>query len=52
MSKQEAMEDAKKYAEIASGPIYILRRGDVYKATRMITKGWKLAEIVRSAVQA
>lgn len=47
MAKQEVMEDAQKYANQIGANAYVLRRGDVYKASRNLPgHGWKLAEIV------
>lgn len=47
MSKQEVMDDARAYANMAQKTIYVYRRGDKYKATSLVdVPGWKLAEIV------
>lgn len=42
--KQEAVADAQKYADLINSPVYVLRRGDSYKASRNIQIGWRVNE--------
>lgn len=47
MTKQEVLVDAQKYANTIKLNVYLIRRGNQYKATRNDNfPGWKLAEIV------
>lgn len=46
MTKHEALTDAQHYADKFNHNVYVLRRGDVYKSTTLLTPGWKVAETV------
>jgi hypothetical protein len=47
MTKQEAIKDARIYANMlpTGQTVYVQRRGDKYKASVLLFKGWTVAEM-------
>ena len=46
MTKQEVVADAQKYADMAGKDIFILRRGNSYKASSIKHTGWTVEDVV------
>lgn len=46
MTKQEVVKDAQQYANLINKCVFVLRRGDKYKASQIEHRGWRVTEIV------
>ena len=46
MTKDQALKDAKEYANLIKRCIFVMRRGNQYKASQIEHAGWRVTEIV------